>query len=265
MGAWAPILEGKVALVVGGGTGNGSGTVRALARAGARVAVADIDQDRADALGAEVGGVGLRCDVRDPEQILATVAGAVDALGRLDVLVTVVGGHTLFAPWAPLGETTDEDWDLIVDVNLRYVFRFARAALNVFLEQGTGGSIVAIGSISGSVSSPYAAAYGAAKAGLANLAKSVAGEYARDGIRMNVVACGAIATETAAAVDSVALGFTDRIPMGRLGSPEEVGDTVVFLASPLASYISGQTLTVDGVLTARFPTPVPKAPTYTAG
>ena len=270
MTTWGPVLEGKRAIVVGGGgSGNGAGACLALAAAGASVAVVDIDLERSRSVAGAVGGAGrhvaLQGDVRSPADIDRTVSEAVAALGGLDVLVTIVGGHTLFAPWAPLGATTDDDWDLIIDLNLRYVFRYARAVINVFLEQAAGGAIVSIGSISGTVSSPYAAAYGAAKAGLANLAKSVAAEYARDGIRMNVVSCGAITTETSQAVGSDALGFAERIPMGRLGRPEEVANAVVFLASPLSSYISGQVLGADGAITARFPLRVPNAPPYTAG
>ncbi|MDQ1396650.1 MAG: hypothetical protein QOG64_1909, partial [Acidimicrobiaceae bacterium] len=157
------------------------------------------------------------------------------------------------------------EWDRIVDVNLRYVFRAVRASVRQFLAEGNRGSIVSIGSISGVRSSPLAAAYGAAKAGLANLAHSVAVEYARDGIRMNVVACGVIATEAARIVYEESAGLADRVPLGRPGEPAEIGQVVAFLLSGAASYVTGQTLVADGGLLSRFPLPVPGASPYQAG
>jgi 3-oxoacyl-[acyl-carrier protein] reductase len=264
-------LEGKRALVIGGaGPGNGGASSRALAAAGASVAIADLDGARAQALSDELtagrgAGVGLALDVRDPAAVDEVVSAAASALGGLDVLVTVVGGHTLFAPWVRVDETTDEDWDLIILMNLGYVFRAVRSALRTFVDQRTGGTIVSIGSISGTVSSPYAAAYGAAKAGLANFARSVGLEYARDDIRMNLVACGVIVTDASRAVDSGALGMAESVPLGRLGRPDEVGSAVAFLASPASSYITGQTLTIDGGVASRFPLRVPNAPPHVAG
>ncbi len=124
---------------------------------------------------------------------------AAQELGGLDVLVTVVGAQLAFVPATPLHETTDEDWDLMFELNLRYVARAVRAALRVLVEPGRGGTIVSVGSIAGSVGSPMQAHYGAAKAGLASLARSVAAENSREGIRMNLVTCGPIATPVASA------------------------------------------------------------------
>jgi 3-oxoacyl-[acyl-carrier protein] reductase len=265
-------LKGKRALVIGGaGPGNGGASSRALAAAGASVAVADLDLAKAEALADELTAtgyskaVGLTVDVRQQQALDVLVADAASGLGGLDILVTVVGGHTLFAPWVRVDETTDDNWNLIIDMNLGYVFRAVRAVLRTFVAQGTGGTIVSVGSISGIVSSPYAAAYGAAKAGLVNFAKSVALEYARDDIRMNLVACGVIVSDAAAAVNSGALGMAESVPMGRLGRPEEVGSAVTFLASPASGYITGQTVTIDGGVASRFPLRVPNAPAYMAG
>jgi 3-oxoacyl-[acyl-carrier protein] reductase len=267
-----PGLAGKRALVIGGaGPGNGGASSRALAAAGAAVAIADFNAVRARALADELGAehgvtaVGLGVDVRDAAAMDAVVADAVAALGGLDVLVTVVGGHTLFAPWARLTDTTDEDWELVLTLNLGYVFRVTRAAVRTFLAQGTGGSIVAVGSMSGERSSPYAAAYGAAKAGVLSLTRSVALEYARDGVRMNVVALGATVSDANRAIDSTALGMLDAIPMGRLGENHEIASAVAFLASPASSYITGASLPVDGGVTKRFPLHVPNAPAHAAG
>jgi 3-oxoacyl-[acyl-carrier protein] reductase len=191
--------------------------------------------------------------VRSSEDVDALVAAAARELGGLDVLVTVVGGQLAFVPAVPLHEITDEDWDLMFELNLRYVARSVRAALPVFLAQGRGGTIVSVGSITGAVGSPMQAAYGAAKAGLASLARSVAAEYSRQGIRMNVVMCGPIATDVARAAQADT--DTDWIPMGRPGESREVADAAVFLASPRSSYISGQSLVLDGGAMAVGPFP----------
>jgi len=265
------LLDGRRLIIVGGGgIGNGRGISRGAAAAGARVAIVDVNADRAREAADEVNNHGgtalpLVADVRVQADVERAVASAVDWLGGLDSVVTVVGGYSLFAPWTPLAQVTDDQWNLIMDLNLTYVFRFVRAAVKVFDAQGTGGSIVAVGSISGSVSSPYAPAYGAAKAGLANLAKSVSVECAARGIRMNVVSCGVIATEAQRANFPDEGGIPERVPAGRVGRPEEIASAVTFLASPSASYVSGQNLVVDGSLTSRFPLPLPDVPPNVAG
>jgi 3-oxoacyl-[acyl-carrier protein] reductase len=265
------LLEGKRVLVVGGGgMGNGRAIGRGVSAAGAQVALIDINPDRVaqavDEIRAAGGNVrGLVGDVRKPTEIDRLMIEAVGWLGGLDSLVTVVGGYSLFTSWTPLAEVTDEQWDLIMDLNLTYVMRFARAAVRLFVDQGTGGSIVSIGSISGNVASPYATAYGAAKAGLANFARSVSVEYGAQGVRMNLVSCGVIATEAQKANFPDPTVFSRRIPAARPGEPEEIANAVVFLASPYSSYISGQNLTADGSLTSRFPLPIPDVPVNVAG
>lgn len=248
------VLGGKNVLIIGGGgEGIGRAITRRLAAAGADIAIADVDRERAEEAAAEVAAAGTRAigltgDVRSRADLEGLVTGADRELGGLDVLVTVVGGHVAFAPPAPLHETTDEDWDLIFDLNLRYVPRVVRPALRAFLAQGRGGAIVSVGSIAGCMGSPMAAAYGAAKAGLASLARSVAAEYGRQGIRMNLVTCGVIATPVASAAQADT--EFDWIPMRRRGESREVADATVFLASPLSSYITGQSLVIDGGVTA---------------
>ena len=255
-----PVLNGKRALVVGGGGGGiGRAITRALAAAGSAVAVVDVDQQRADEAAAEAAAAGVQTvtlvgDVRSASAIEDFVEDAARQLGGLDVLVTVVGGQVAYVPAARLHEITDEDWDLMFDLNLRYVARAVRATLRRFLEQGTGGTIVGVGSITGMAGSPMQAAYGAAKAGLASLARSVAAEYSRDGIRMNVVSCGPVATPVAAAAQADV--DLDWVPMGRAATSKEVADATVFLASPLSSSISGQSLVIDGGATAVGPFPV---------
>jgi 3-oxoacyl-[acyl-carrier protein] reductase len=252
------VLSGRNALVIGGGGGGiGRAITRALAQAGSAVAVADADRERAEEATAEIAAAGARSvalsgDVRSPDDVEGFVRHAADELGGLDVIVTVVGGQLAFVPAASLHELRDDDWELMFELNLHYVARAVRAALPVFLEQGRGASIVSVGSITAQAGSPMQAAYGAAKAGLASLARSVAAEYSRDGIRMNVVSCGPIATPVARAAQAGAL---DWIPMGRAGEPREVADAVVFLASSQSSYITGQSIVLDGGATAIGPFP----------
>jgi 3-oxoacyl-[acyl-carrier protein] reductase len=262
------LLSGKKALVIGGGGGGiGRAITRGLAAAGSTVAVADVDRHRADQAAAEVAAAGAKSvaltgDVRSREDVDGFVTRAARELGGLDVLVTVVGGQLAFVPPAPLHEATDEDWDLMFDLNLRYVARAVRAVLRVFLAQGRGGTIVSVGSITGDVGSPMQAAYGAAKAGLASLARSVAAEYSREGIRMNVVSCGPIATPVARAAQT---GSAEWIPMGRPGESTEVADAAVFLASPLSSYVTGQSLVLDGGATAVGPFPIRQGDSRASG
>lgn len=158
------VLEGRNALVIGGGGGGiGRAITRALAGAGSAVAVADVDRQRADEAAADVAAVGARAvsltgDVRSPVEVERLVTRAADELEHLDILVTVVGGQLAFVPAALIHETSDEDWDLMFDLNLRYVARAVRAGLRVFLEQGTGETIVSVGSITGIAGSPMQAA-----------------------------------------------------------------------------------------------------------
>jgi 3-oxoacyl-[acyl-carrier protein] reductase len=255
------VMAGKRVLVIGGGGGGiGRAITRRLAAGGAAVAVADLDGARSDEAVAELEKAGARAigldgDVRAGDTVDRFVADAAAGLGGLDGLVTVVGGQAAFAPFVPLHEVTDDDWDLMFDVNLRYVARAVRSALRVFLAQGGGGTIVSVGSITGSMGAPSQAAYGAAKAGLASLARTVGAEYAGHGIRMNVVECGAIITPVSRAAGNT--DESDDVPMGRLGTAEEVAEAALFLASPLSSYVTGQCVVLDGGVSVRGPFPTP--------
>jgi 3-oxoacyl-[acyl-carrier protein] reductase len=272
MTAWdAQPLAGARALVIGGGgVGNGRGISRSVAAAGAELVVADRDRARAEECVDELVASGAKAyasvaDVLVDGDVERMVADATDRLGGLDTIITNVGGYSLFAEWTPLAEVTTELWQRIMDLNLTYVYRAVRAALPRLLANENGGAIVSVGSISGLVGSPGAAAYGAAKAGLVSLAKTVSVEYAAHGVRMNVVSCGVIATEAQAGVFPEGGGIAERVPAKRPGRPEEIAAAVVFLASPAASYIGGQNLVADGSLSARFPLPLPGMDSSVAG
>lgn len=250
-------LTGKRALVIGGGgAGIGRAVTGAFGNEGAAVVVADIDPERAAEAAEGVrrnGGTAypVSGDVRSSADIEAMVACAVQQLGGLDVLVTVVGGQVAFVPAVRLHEMADEDWDTMYELNLRYVARAVRAALRVFLDQSGGGTIVSVGSVTGFMAAPEQAAYGVMKAGLLSLARTVAAEYSRDGIRMNVAAAGAIATAVANA--NVAAEVVDEIPVGRFGRSEEIAAAVVYLASDASSYMTGQQVVLDGGVSVRGP------------
>jgi 3-oxoacyl-[acyl-carrier protein] reductase len=250
------MVQGKRVLVLGGGgAGIGRAIVRRLGDAGAAVVVADLQQDRAEEAAAELVERGAAAwpiwgDVRSANELEIMIGSAVDLLGGLDGLVTVVGGQVAFVPAVKLHEMADEDWDTVYEVNLRYVARAVRQVLPSFLEQGEGGAIVSVGSVTGFMAAPLQAAYGVAKAGLLSLARTVAAEYAADGIRMNVVAGGAISTGVA---NTVSEKWVAEIPVGRYGTSDEVADAALYLLSDVSSYVTGQQIVVDGGVSVRGP------------
>jgi 3-oxoacyl-[acyl-carrier protein] reductase len=264
-------LAGKRVLIVGGGgIGIGRGITEGVGAAGAAgIVVVGRTSERAEqaALAVASGAcraMAITADVRSAADAERVVAATRQELGGIDAHVTVVGGMGLHAPWNALDETTNEDWDLIFDINLNYVFRYVRACLKVFLAQPAGGVIVSIGSISAFTGTPMAVAYGAAKAALVNMARSVAAEYGRRGIRMNVINCGRILSE--AGTKTTREGVTmDVVPMGRSGTPEEVANLAVFFASSLSSFITGQAIAIDGGVTSRAPFRLPNTDTSMAG
>jgi 3-oxoacyl-[acyl-carrier protein] reductase len=260
------LLEGKRVLIVGGGGGGvGHAITLAVASAGASVAVVDVRHDAAEGAAKDArasGGplaVPLVADARDGEAIERVVADANDAMSGIDALVTSLGGLMAFnIPFVRLHEFGEADWDTVFDLNIRYVFRVLRPVLRIMLAQGIGGTIVSIGSDGGTAGhgSPHTAAYGAAKAGLAHLTKTVAVEYGRDGIRMNMVSPGPTATSSVAGVsEDVRDGMNLVIPLGRQGTPMNIADAVVFMLSDMSAHVSGQILGVDGGLSVQRPMP----------
>jgi len=252
-------LSGKSAMVVGAGQGIGRACALTLAAAGADVAVVDREAERAHAVADEISAIGTISSVHVTDILESAahqqlVTDVVDAHKNLDVVVTVVGGHSAFAPFVPAHETAESDIDFVLDLNLRYVLHLLRPVLRTMKEQRRGGSIVSIGSISGMVSAPNHSAYGAAKAGIIHLARSITLEYGHHGIRMNVVSPGATVTNVSAnALTASERELVATVPLRRLGQPTDIANAVLFFASPLSEYISGQVIAVDGGVLTRYP------------
>ncbi|MEY2476174.1 MAG: hypothetical protein QOG87_1489 [Actinomycetota bacterium] len=244
-------LAGKRALVAGAGQGIGRACALALHEAGARVACVDNDEGRAASVAEEVGGLPLVIDVRKRDDVERAVATTVTELGGIDVCIDIIGE----ARWGPVLEATDDDWDATFDLVLRHVFLFGQAAGRAMVDAGAGGAFVAVASVSGLTGAPGHGPYGAAKAGLMALVKTLALELAASGVRVNAVAPGAVLTPRIlerTSAERLAAG-AKAIPLGRQAEPEEIAKAITFLASDLASYITGQTLVVDGGATAQFP------------
>jgi NAD(P)-dependent dehydrogenase (short-subunit alcohol dehydrogenase family) len=242
-------LEGKHAFVAGVGSGIGGACVRTLAAAGARVSCFDLDG--AAARDAALGdGLALTGDARRLEDVQAALDAAVAAIGPVDVAVDVIGE----ARWGRTVDLDDTAWDESFDLVLRHFFNLARVAGRHMAGRGSG-AIVAIASVSGMRSAPLHGPYGAAKAGLMSLVRTLAVELAGDGVRVNAVAPGAVLTPRVAALmsDERQVESAASIPLGRLATPDDIARAVTFLCSDLASYITGQTLAVDGGATAQFP------------
>lgn len=243
-------LTGRVAIVTGGGTGIGRVTARVLSGQGASVVLASRKANNLEAAAAEVRAAGgralvLETDVRDQDSVRSMVRRAVDELGRIDILVNNAGGNRR----ARLEETPLEVWDNMVDLNLRGPFLCAQEAGRVMIEQGSG-AIVNISS-GASVNGTWGVApYGAAKAGLNHLTRLMAGEWGPLGIRVNCIAVGAIKTEgflkNRARLGQDPDQVAGKNALRRGGLPEEVAHAVLFLASPASSYITGETLGVNG-------------------
>ena len=256
-------LEGKIALVIGGGRGIGEAVSLALGAAGAIVCVRDRDAENAEHVRDAIVAQGGRADtgtldVLDGDQIDAGVQAVLAEHGRVDVLANVAGGMLAYVPWRPLHEWPQEDWDFVLALNLTYVYRTVRATIPAMIEAG-GGSIVNIASTAGLVASPRMSPYGAAKAGLINLTRSMSAEYGQYGIRANCVAPGTVSTPatTGKPEGDVFNEAAAMIPLKRRGIPADIAGAVVFLASDDASYVTGQTLSVDGGMTQRFQLPLP--------
>ncbi len=242
-------LEGKAALVTGGGTGIGAATARALAAAGMKVALVGRRTNKLEAVAAEIGdqAIVLPADVADEAAISGAIEQAVTAFGRLDTLVNNAG-----LGWAGTAETTSfEQFQRVLNVNLSGVFLASRAALPAL--KLSRGAIVNVASVSGLGGDWGLAAYNAAKGGVVNLTRAMALDHARDGVRVNAVAPSLTRTDMVARPMANATfmeRITQRIPMGRAAEPEEIADVIAFLASPAARFVNGVIIPVDGGLSA---------------
>jgi NAD(P)-dependent dehydrogenase (short-subunit alcohol dehydrogenase family) len=244
------VLQGRHALVTGGGRGVGRGIARALAEAGCGVAVnyntsrAPAEETVAELEGFGVDALAIRGDVRRTADVERMFSDVLSRWPRLDIVVNNAGMQT----WTPLVDVTETEWDDVIDTNLKGCFFMTQAAARHMRPQG-GGVIVNIGSGCNKVPFPKLVAYTASKGGIEMLTRVSAVELGPSGIRVNCVAPGAIEIERTKEENPDYAGVWGRVtPLGRVGTPADVGAAVVFFASDAASFISGQTLWVDGAL-----------------
>lgn len=237
-------LTGKTALVTGASGGIGGGIARALHAQGATVGLSGTRREALEALAAELGARAhvLPCNLADAAQVEALVGEAEKAMGQLDILVNNAG---LTRDGLAM-RMKDEDWQTVIDVNLGAAFKLARAAMRGMMKRRWG-RIISITSVVGVTGNPGQANYAASKAGLIGMSKSLAAELASRNITVNCVAPGFIATAMTDVLDDKQKeGINARIPMGRMGAPEEIAAAVVYLASPEAGYVTGHTVHVNG-------------------
>ncbi len=249
-------LKGKTALVTGGGQGIGRAIALALAREGAQVAVLDVAGDRAEAVCGEIAALGVKglalaADLRRRADVERAVVEVLEQWGQLDVVVNNAGWDRM----QPFLESDEETWDRIIGINFKGALYVLKAALPSMVARG-GGRVVSIASDAGRVGSSNEAVYAGSKGALIAFSKTLAREVARHGITVNVVCPGITETallqgirdespKNAKVIESIGRA----IPLGRIGVPEDIAGAVVFLASPEAGYVTGQTLSVSGGLT----------------
>ena len=250
-------LSGKHAIVWGGGFGMGERTAIRLAQAGARVAVVDLEAGRAEKIAGELNDQGaraiaLQADVRSEDSVEATLEAAEAAFGPVDVMATVIG----LGLWDQVVDMSLEKFNESILLNLTSFFLPARAVGRSLLKNGKPGAIACVSSVSGLTSAPNHAGYGAAKAGMINLVRTMADEWGPYGIRVNAAMPGSCASPRLVVSDDAAAAMNaamkPKIPLGRAATPDELAKAILFLLSDLASYITGHNLHVDGGWTSTF-------------
>jgi 2-hydroxycyclohexanecarboxyl-CoA dehydrogenase len=250
-------LKGKTALVTGGGRGIGRAIALGLAQEGAEVAVLDILADNAEAVRREIEALGVKglalcCDLTRRPEVNRAVDEALAQLGQLDIVVNNAGWDKL----EPFLESAEVTWDKIIAVNFKSMLYICKAALPGMVERGAGGRVINIASDAGRVGSMGEAVYAGTKGAIIAFSKTLARELARHRITVNVVCPGLTETpllqgirdqspKSAKVIEAV----TRAIPLGRVGQPEDIAGAVVYLASPAADFVTGQTLSVSGGLT----------------
>ena len=246
-------LDGRGFMVIGAGQGIGRHTSHALAACGAKVFCIDNQEQLAQEIADEVGGIPYVMDATKRDEVAGAVAAAKEQLGRIDGFVDIIG----MARWEEFFSTSDETWDWTFDMVLRHAFMFGQEAGKVMAADG-GGTMVFIASVSGITSAPLHAPYGAAKAGLMSLVRTMAVELGPQGIRVNAVAPGMVWTPRIIAMvdEKGKQANIDNAPLRRVAEPPDIASAALFLAGDLSSYVSGHTIVVDGGVGAKFPYPM---------
>lgn len=240
-------LRGKTAIVWGGGAGMGEDTATRLAQAGCNIAVVDMDYSRAQAVAEKLAGDGIQtyateANATEAAQVDDAVRATENELGPIDVMATVIG----IGVWSTILEMTPEQWSDSHKLNLTSFFLPARAVARSMIEGGRPGAITCVASVSGLTSAPAHAGYGAAKAGLINLVRTMALEWGQHNIRVNAIAPGGVETPRIQMGEAALNRFNEMIPLGRPGTTDDMAKAILFLLSDLASYVTGHTLPVDG-------------------
>jgi 3-oxoacyl-[acyl-carrier protein] reductase len=244
------LLSERTALVTGAAAGIGRATALRFAAHGARVVVADLDADRGAAVAAEIGDAGgtavfEHLDVTDGAEVEGVVAAAVQRYGGLDVLVNNAG----IVADARLVKMTAEQWQRVIDVNLKGVFLCGQAAARAMIEGGRGGVILNASSVVGLYGNFGQSNYVATKAGVIGMTRTWARELGRHGIRVNAVAPGFIGTEILRDMpERVVEMMEEKTPLGRIGTPDDIANAYLYLASEMAAFVTGAVLSVDGGL-----------------
>src|ERR1700722_13074721 len=237
------LLTDRVAVVTGGGAGIGRGIAAGFKAFGAKVAIWERNPESCASAAAEIGALGIPTDVRDSAAVDTALAQTTAELGPVTILVNNAGG--VF--WSGILDTTENGWDALYKSNLRHVYLCTQRVARGIVEQKLTGSIISVTSIEGVRAAPGYAAYAAAKAGVINYTKTAALELAPFGIRVNALAPDITMTEGIAAIAPDTGGrFGLTVPMGRAGHVDEMAGAAIFLAGALSSYVTGQTIHVDG-------------------